>query len=647
MALTALLPLLAFLLLCLVWAGQREAEPDGLAGILRAAVLWGALLAALTEGLSLLGSVNRLGLALGWTVVLAGLGLYGWWGGRLRRGWGRVRGGLDGLRRIPRAEAVILAAVGVLALALLAVALMAPPNTNDSMRYHLARVMHWQQNQSLAHYPTPIEAQLWMPPWAELAILHLVVLEGSDRLANLVQWLAMVGSLVGVAWLARRLGARAAGQVFAVLFAFTIPMGILQSTSTQNDTVTAFWAVCLAVFVLQDLDGQPSAWWMGLALGLGVLTKGTFYPYAAALMLAWLAGKLLELRGGAQLAGWLRGLAGTAAVLLVCAAALNGGFWIRNGQAFDSPLGPAGSVRSLANGSFTPGAVTSNLVRNLTLHLGTPYGIINGNVQRAVEALHDWMGQAVDDPATTLDAYRIKRYLTEDRAGNPWHLLALPLIALLSWVLAWKTPLLRLARRRQARTSREVRLYGAAVAAAFLLFAVLYKWQSTGSRLQLAWFVLLAPLVGLVWERLEKAWLRYGIVAFFLIAALPHIFTNPSRPLLPFRGDPQTLWNTPRQVLYFRNFPEVQAGYQSLAAALEQTGCRQVGLHLDSSDPEYYLWALTADLEPPVRFEHLLEARPVAGFVPCAVICTRCTAEVLDGLPLHSVHPGGLRLYAP
>ena len=239
MALTVLLPLLTFLLLCLVLAGQEreenEPEPAWQVVALQAALLWGALLALLTDGLSLLTGLNRLGLSLGWGAALAGLALVGWRGGRLRTGWARLRSGLGGLGKLPRSEQAILAAVGGLALALLAVALMAPPNTNDSMRYHMARVMHWQQNQSLAHYPTAIQVQLWMPPWAELAILHLVVLEGSDRLANLVQWLAMLGSVL----LSARLGYLLSGNVKAraaslsALFCATIPMGALQATSTS------------------------------------------------------------------------------------------------------------------------------------------------------------------------------------------------------------------------------------------------------------------------------------------------------------------------------------------------------------------------------------------------------------------------------
>lgn len=135
------------------------------------------------------------------------------------------------------------------------------------------------------------------------------------------------------------------------------------------------------------------------------------------------------------------------------------------------------------------------------------------------------------------------------------------------------------------------------------------------------------------------------------MAALPFVFNNPSRPFLPFRGDPQTLWNTARETLLFRNNPAIQPGYESMSAALRATGCEQVGLRIDSSDPEYVIWALAAEFEHLVRFEHLFPDPPVVEgreqeYSPCAVICTICNKEVMYALPLHSVHPGGIRLYS-
>jgi hypothetical protein len=622
--------------------GAAPRSPGWRASFLASGVLWGALLAAITFCLSLFEALTRLALSLSWAAALVALAFGGWRSGRLGRGWAEARR-IFRWSALPKTERWVLGACLLYALLLFIVAWVAPPNTNDSLRYHMSRVMHWQQNQALAHYNTPIEAQLSMPPWSELAILNTVVLSGGDRLANLVQWLAMAASLVGVSWIARQLGAGLPGQVFAVVFALSLPMGILQSTSTQNDYTAAFWTVCLAAFVLQDVQGgctRPSPWKVGLAAGLGILTKATFYAFAAPLLLVWLAALAVQ-------RSWRR-LVAALGIVALCVLLLNAYFWWQNTRTFGFPLGPAETVRLHANQSFTPTALLSNLLRNATLHLGTPYGVINGNLQKAVEIVHRWMGQDVNGPATTLDEYHVKRYLTEDRAGSPWHFLALPMLAAAGWASARSSP--KKAFARKVFGFDHPLGYAFILLAVFIVFSSLYKWQSTGSRLQLPWFVLLAPLAGVLWEKAGRPWLRSAILAFFLVIALPFIFNNPSRPFLPFRGDPHTIWNTPRQVLLFRNHPEVMPGYLSLASALQASGCSQVGLWIDSSDPEYLFWALLADAAEAVRFEHLFPSPPVApsrleGFAPCAILCTTCTASSLNGLPLDSTHFGGFSLY--
>ena len=66
------------------------------------------------------------------------------------------------------------------------VAFIAPPNTWDTMAYHMARVAHWAQNGTVRHYPIPYLPQLYHPPWAEFAITHFQLLSGGDRFANAV-----------------------------------------------------------------------------------------------------------------------------------------------------------------------------------------------------------------------------------------------------------------------------------------------------------------------------------------------------------------------------------------------------------------------------------------------------------------------------
>ena len=258
-----------------------------------AASIWiGLWIAASSELLSLFQGLTRTGAAAAWGVaLLAALGI-GLRQGLLKRGFLLLK---EAVRLLGRGETLPL--VGLLAaLALLFVIIVyAPVNNSDSLQYHMSRVVHWAQDRSLRHYATGFLPQLVNPIWAEEAILHIRLLWGDDRFAELVQYAAMLGSLIGVSLLAGLLGANRKGQLAAVFFTASIPMGILQATSTQNDYGTSFWlisALCFVVFSARSLRWS-SIFYLAGALGLGLLTKGTFYPYAVPVGL-WFA--YLQLR---------------------------------------------------------------------------------------------------------------------------------------------------------------------------------------------------------------------------------------------------------------------------------------------------------------------------------------------------------------
>jgi 4-amino-4-deoxy-L-arabinose transferase-like glycosyltransferase len=129
--------------------------------------------------------------------------------------------------------------------------------------------------------------------------MHLQILSGGDRFANFVQWFSMVGSIIGVSLIAKELGASARGQVFSAVFCATIPMGILQGSSTQNDYVVGFWLVCLAYYVLLAVkvkNNQTSLLFIGASLGLAILTKSSAYFYACPFMVWFGLVKLKRLR---------------------------------------------------------------------------------------------------------------------------------------------------------------------------------------------------------------------------------------------------------------------------------------------------------------------------------------------------------------
>lgn len=565
--------------------------------LVTAAVVWGLTLTVVTETLSRVHALRWPGLLAAWTVALGGAAVLA------RRG--RPVASVEARVELDAVSRALSWITGTLVLTIGLVAVLAPPNTADSLTYHMSRVAHWAQNGSVDPYPTGILRQLYQSPAAEFVILQLQILSGGDRFANLVQWAAMLGSLAAASLVARQLGGGPATQVLAAVVVATIPMGVLQASSTQNDHVTAFWTIAMVALGLASAARLPSARWLvplvGGALGLAILTKPTAYlfgaPFVALIVVFW-----------ARRWGTRRAALAAAAMLLV-AAVVNVGQYSRNVAVFGSPFGPRDdSGYEYGAGTLRPAAVASTVVRNAALQLATPSEALNGALERAVRRAHLLFGLDPDDPRVT---WRGERFSVpvwtphEDRAGNPLHFLLMGAAVVAAVGMR--------SRRRL------VAGYAAALVLGWLLFSAALKWQPWHSRLELPIFVLGAPLVALVCG--DRAGLRAVVAAVLLAGAIPTAFWNQSRPLV----GADSIVRRNRTELYFVSVPGGLASYAEATHAIRELACTHVGLEAGgSSAPEYPIWVL---LRSPrgaaVTFEHVGGVTPpaVAGsFVPCAIV---------------------------
>ena len=173
---------LVLLLATLTWRvrapmlGWREAG-------LYAALTWGAVIALLTESLSVFHALRFWPVLIAWSGLLGALGLYLWWIWPQRKIMGRPVLGTPLVRVL---------AVAVVALWLLAgvAAGLAPPNTPDVLSYHLPRQLLWLEQGGVQHFATGSDRLLMMSPLAEMIQVHALVLAGGDWGANVPQWLA-------------------------------------------------------------------------------------------------------------------------------------------------------------------------------------------------------------------------------------------------------------------------------------------------------------------------------------------------------------------------------------------------------------------------------------------------------------------------
>ncbi len=643
-----IIPFLTGMCVFLVLLGWQENGSARLTGwraaFVQLVLLMGVFVAAQSEIFSLFHKLTQTFVVGAWLFMLLVAAGIGAWKGWLLSGvksFGRTIHSLDWFTGL--SLAAFMAVFGLL----LIVVVVAPPNNTDSLLYHMSRVMHWAQDHSLAHYPTGFEPQLSNPIGAELFILQMRLFVGSDVLASLPQWLSMIICAIAVSLGAELLGAGRKAQIAAAAFAISVPMGLLQATSTQNDYVTAAWLTILALFVLYAIQTEPG--WMEIlaiaaALGLGLLAKGTFYPFALAwgiwLIIHWVRQRKpgIMLKRGALIV----------AVVLV----LNAGYWTRNMVTYGGPFGSSQWV-SIMTSANKGGLKTfpSNLVKDISLNLVTPSSKLNDRLVSLVKSTF-----AASDPNVS-DFQLTWKWNHEDTAGNPIHLL-LAIATLIAVII-----LAALGRLRD----RNLLWYSLAALSSFIFFVLITHFDQYGVRYQLPLVIIWAPAFAAVIATLGERWLAPLAVVFFLVVSLPYVFFNSTRPLIALKNSPEpyamhplpgtgtthssSIFAADQPTLLFANWPELKDPYVQVTHDIRASGCKDVGLRIDSHDMEYTFWWLLKAPQSGMRVESIyyspyLSRYADPNFKPCAIICTICGNRTqLHGLELAGNYSNIVKLF--
>ena len=601
---------------------------------LRALVLFGVALVAITECLGGVGLIQRGPLILCWILVL-GVALATT--GRSRFRFAPVRVTYD--------PVVLVCSAGIFAILTLTfiTAACSAPNSADAMAYHLPRVVYWAEQGSVRFFPTPYFNQIMLQPLAEYMMLHTYVLSGSDRLINFVQWFASFACIVGVSAIARMFGAARPEQAMAALFCATIPAGILASSGAKNDYWLAMWMVSAVYFALRfaETGRRADALFMGAAFGLALLTKGTAYLFAiwplAAILLARAGEFRKRLAADQGSNASLRSRLGSSprmvrtsspSVVLAAAAvlgiALNVPQYLRNYEfshsimGFDSAQGDG--VYRWRNETFGWKQTTSNMLRNLSEQLGARSAGWNQGVYGLVLEAHTRLGIDVNDRATTWPGTSFappRNANHEADAPNRWHLALVLVVG--GWLLF-----------SAGRSGEHRRLwYWLSLVCGFVVFCAYLKWQPFMARLFLPLFVLAAPLAGAAGFRRRA--LQIALCLFLLNNARSPLLENWVRPL---RG-PNSVLHTARDVQYFADMTQWnnREAYFKAVDVLAKDKCETVGIDINNLQLEYPLQALLRERKPGVRFVHTgvrnvsaRYAQPVAA-KPCAVACLDCAGD--------------------
>jgi hypothetical protein len=554
---------------------------------------------------------------------------------------------------------LIVATIGVITLF---VALTTAPNNWDSQTYHLPRVEHWIQNQSLAFYPTSISRQNEMGPVAEILLLQTRILGGSDVFYPLVQWVSMVCAVAAVFRITRQLGGDEPQCWIAAVFLMTLPIGILESTSTQNDYVVTALLACGVTLGLEAMGEPRPALGRILAaaaaVGLSGMAKPTGFLFGAGFAL-WFA---IGLSWRVGLHAWLCRAAGVALVVALTIAPFASRYMATR-------EGPRSDEIKLVNASFGVRQTVDNIFRHVVVNLVTGIPPIDAVMSRAAQSVAS---------ALSLDTYRLDTRVPEqptveppkglsifhqDQSPNLFHTILI-LVALGTIAARWRQP---------APAVR--RIYWIAWLAGVVVFAAVLRWGLWQTRFHLTAFALAAPIVATAWPQ-PWSHSRRAVALLLLLglSSLPVLMFNQSSelvplsaavqrsaiaafriqngPLQPLRDRACYLAQSPMERLFVHKSP-LLGPYQSAIESIARSNASQVGLILGGDSWEYPVWRMLRDrkLDHPVRIEHVDVSGnprwPLGPFVPDVVFWSLGEGEppptlAVDGRQFVRIGPPGV-----
>jgi hypothetical protein len=622
-----LLPVAAFLLFFLI---LRKKAIDARRAFLATATFCGTSVVLITEFLSLPRLLTRSAVAIAWLTVSAiCLAVYV----KVERSTTSLpfsdRDGVEHKKDdLDRTTIGLLCAAGVIVLLVAITALLAPPSGDDGMTYHMPRVAMWISNHNVRFFPTANYTQLIYGAFAEYSIMHTILLGGSDRFANMIQFFSFVGCAIAVSYIVKLLGGSKRAQALAAVMSITIPEGILEASGPMTTYSASFWIATTVAFLLAW--NEEASWLntvcIGLAAGMAVFTKGTTYIILPFFVLAcWWAGSRAK-----QILFVKRSVVFVALIL-----AINSAQYLRNYEFDGSPLGVPldyGQLH-LTVENISVGSTLANILRNISFHTGTPVESLNSKIEHGFRATMHIIGVDPDDPRQVIwDERFVVNHMSfqELLAGDPWHFILL--LAALGIVFA----------RFRRPENRVLLWYALAITAAFVALCAILKWQRWSSRFHLCFFVLGAAVIALILARCVPRRLVTAISVGLLVWGLLNASMNRFRSLVPV-GRWESAYE-PREKLYFSyGLDRLAPSYIGAADAVNNTDCATVGIdsYIPLSDPEikhtpdsFVTYPLLALIHADGRRRtaifsgvHNLTARYAAKQPhppACAIICLEC-----------------------
>jgi len=204
-------------------------------------------------------------------------------------------------KKLPFPVIVFLIGSGLAAVLTLVYVLFVPPNNNDSLAIHLARIGMWDQTGSWLPWNTKVIWQLTFPMNAEMISYWTLLFSRGEHFLGLFTYICGYLSIVLIYVLGLELTNKKSLALLSALIWAAFPVVQMNFSSTRHDHVSSFMLIAAVYFFYYHLKRKNTGYLLlaGLAIGLSIGTNfsvGGYLPgLAIFFLLYWLLFKMINL----------------------------------------------------------------------------------------------------------------------------------------------------------------------------------------------------------------------------------------------------------------------------------------------------------------------------------------------------------------
>ncbi|WP_333693484.1 glycosyltransferase family 39 protein [Flavobacterium sp.] len=544
---------------------------------IKALLLFSVTVFGITEFLSLIGFLDHIGVILSWSFVNLVLFFLSYKKGLYKNILSKIKSQIEIFKTSKQSFKILLCITILIIIGLFFQGFVYPPNNWDSLTYHMSRIMYWIGNGSVDHFQTHILRHLYQPPFAEYVILNLNLANGNDYFSNNVQGVYLIGCLFVAIAILKEVGVSENYKLFVCLLILNTPSVLLQATTTKNDIVVAFFILTTIHFFRKIIQSnQPLDFiFLGLSIGLGMLTKSTFYVFTAPIILI-LGISFLYKNVKTKSYFWLT----HSIIAIVIALSINTTHFYRNYKVDQDILNiDKNEAKGYSNESMSVSFFTSNCIKNIGLHLGYPFQDV---FDKGIRKWHEKNNIDINNPKLNYLGipYEGARKLTthEDYVPNTFQFLFI--------FCAFLFTIYQMVRYRKISLFL-LSLWGILILQ-IILFVLFLKWQPWHTRLHIPLFIESCIILVLTFKEYKIRRLTGIIVLTICLTGFIFYFVyNNLRPLIKhskYTKDVSFYENRYRN--YFSNQLNLHGEYKKIKESIIDN--TTIGLFM--SDWEYPLF---------------------------------------------------------